>query len=460
MSAYFDPNTGRIAAGSLAKSTQINDLIDKVGVGFDKLTTPTQIQTDTSTYGIDTGAVNAYAVALPKTQTTYIDGMQVVFKPVNSNTGASTIDVDGIGPKGIKRPDGTDIIDGDLLNTQVIALRYDGVNFVLASPASSFAAVAADASAAASSAAAALASENAAASSASAAASSAAAALASENAAASSAAAALASENAAASSAAAAATVVQDAKASQAEVNTGTETDKWVSPATLAGNATSNNTADRIVKRDSSGDFAARHITAVKVVSDIAADNGTVILNAGTNGLDAEFTGKVVSGYNGVPSGAIMPFAMSTVPSAWLECDGSVLNAVTNPEYTTLYTAIGNTYGGTDNTDFVIPDLRGQFIRGWDHGAGVDPNAASRTDRGDGTTGDNVGTKQDDKFALHDHPATGALYLYDTPGGTNPVTVAGPVASGSAGGSATVTASEGGDENRPVNTNVMFCIKI
>ena len=53
-----------------------------------------------------------------------------------------------------------------------------------------------------------------------------------------------------------------------------------------------------------------------------------------------------------------------------------------------------------------VPDLRGQFIRGWDHTAATDPGAASRTDRGDGTTGDYVGTKQAGDVIDHDHAGT------------------------------------------------------
>lgn len=55
---------------------------------------------------------------------------------------------------------------------------------------------------------------------------------------------------------------------------------------------------------------------------------------------------------------------------------------------------------------FGLPDLRGFFLRGQDHGAGVDPDAGTRFDRGDGTTGDNVGTKQGDEFKEHTHVPT------------------------------------------------------
>jgi hypothetical protein len=68
--------------------------------------------------------------------------------------------------------------------------------------------------------------------------------------------------------------------------------------------------------------------------------------------------------------GSIVPFAMETLPSEFLECDGS---AVSRTTYKTLFGKIGTTYGvGDGSTTFNLPDLRGEFIRGWDNGRGVD----------------------------------------------------------------------------------------
>jgi|GEM_PF-2600241 len=68
-----------------------------------------------------------------------------------------------------------------------------------------------------------------------------------------------------------------------------------------------------------------------------------------------------------------------------------------------LGAALGDTYGGDGTTTFAVPDLRGYFLRGHDDGAGNDPDAVSRTDRGDGTTGDEVGTKQTSDVLSHEH---------------------------------------------------------
>ncbi len=102
-----------------------------------------------------------------------------------------------------------------------------------------------------------------------------------------------------------------------------------------------------------------------------------------------------------VPTGAIFSFPKSTPPTGYLECDGSAINRTV---YADLFALIGVTYGAGDGTTtFNLPDYRGQFLRGFDNAAGVDPNAAARLDRGDGTTGDAVGTKQNNGTASHNH---------------------------------------------------------
>jgi microcystin-dependent protein len=99
------------------------------------------------------------------------------------------------------------------------------------------------------------------------------------------------------------------------------------------------------------------------------------------------------------PSGIIVAWSTGTAPSGWLECDGSAVDRTT---YAALFSVISDDYGAGDgSTTFNLPDLRGEFIRGYDNGATNDPDAASRTDRGDGTTGDAVGTKQ--LWAVEDH---------------------------------------------------------
>jgi microcystin-dependent protein len=73
-------------------------------------------------------------------------------------------------------------------------------------------------------------------------------------------------------------------------------------------------------------------------------------------------------------------------------CDGT---SYLRTAYPALFTAIGTAYGTVDGTHFNVPDLRGQFLRGRDGGAGVDPDRTTRTAlKTGGATGDNVGSAQ------------------------------------------------------------------
>jgi phage-related tail fiber protein len=73
---------------------------------------------------------------------------------------------------------------------------------------------------------------------------------------------------------------------------------------------------------------------------------------------------------NAVPSGAVVYLARSTAPSGWLKANGA---AVSRTTYSKLFAAIGTTWGaGNGSTTFNVPDLRGEFMRGWDDGRGVD----------------------------------------------------------------------------------------
>ena len=75
---------------------------------------------------------------------------------------------------------------------------------------------------------------------------------------------------------------------------------------------------------------------------------------------------------SGTPVGAIAYYPVATLPFGWLMCDGSL---VSTTQYAKLFSIIGYTYGGSGSV-FRLPDLRGEFIRGWDAGRGVDKNRA------------------------------------------------------------------------------------
>lgn len=121
---------------------------------------------------------------------------------------------------------------------------------------------------------------------------------------------------------------------------------------------------------------------------------------------------------------------------------GSVLDA----DYPDILTAWGGKiYGNADATHFYLPPLCGYFPRFWDGGAGVDPDAATRLDRGDATTGDAVGTTQGDQNKLHTHDS----YSYQQTGLTPYYAKSDLCSNGIA--SAVETTSSGGAEARSKN---------
>ncbi|MFQ2659330.1 phage tail protein [Aeromonas caviae] len=74
------------------------------------------------------------------------------------------------------------------------------------------------------------------------------------------------------------------------------------------------------------------------------------------------------------PPGLVAHFARNTAPTGWLKANGA---AVSRVAYADLFAAIGTTFGAGDGFNtFNLPDLRAEFIRGWDDGRGVDSGRA------------------------------------------------------------------------------------
>lgn len=79
-----------------------------------------------------------------------------------------------------------------------------------------------------------------------------------------------------------------------------------------------------------------------------------------------------------LPVGVPVPWPSATPPTGWLKCNGAPFSAEEYPELAKVYP--------TNE----LPDLRGEFIRGWDDGRGVD---AERS----------ILTAQEDMIKSHEH---------------------------------------------------------
>lgn len=95
--------------------------------------------------------------------------------------------------------------------------------------------------------------------------------------------------------------------------------------------------------------------------------------------LDARIVGGLAQ------VGDMKMVADEVVPAGWLECNGA---AVSRTTYAALFAKIGTAWGTGDGaTTFHLPDFRGHVPRGWDNGAGRDPNTATLTVTGAANNG-------------------------------------------------------------------------
>lgn len=141
------------------------------------------------------------------------------------------------------------------------------------------------------------------------------------------------------------------------------------------------------------------------------------------------------------PPGAVVHFAMSTAPTGWLKANGATASRTT---YSQLFTKIGTTFGAGDgSTTFVLPDLRGEFIRGFDDAKGTDPGRV-------------FGSVQTDEFESHFHLQSGYSSSTGGSGTTGSVLTTNPngVANATNG-----TGLTGSTETRPRNIALLACIK-
>lgn len=88
------------------------------------------IQQEKYVYAADTGAVNALAVSLSPAPT-IVAGSLVVVKVANTNTGASTIAVNGGTATAITKEGSTALSGGEMKAGQIIFLAYDGTEYQL-----------------------------------------------------------------------------------------------------------------------------------------------------------------------------------------------------------------------------------------------------------------------------------------------------------------------------------------
>jgi microcystin-dependent protein len=164
--------------------------------------------------------------------------------------------------------------------------------------------------------------------------------------------------------------------------------------------------------------------------------NAKGIITAATTGTFSTF-----------PVGTVMSFAMTSAPSGWLETNGA---AVSRATYADLFTSTSTTFGtGNGSTTFNLPDLRGEFVRGWDNARGID-------------SGRVFGATQTDAMQGHKHTFT--ALVSNLGGATGNYSPGSPTANFA--GTTSSPSDDGvngtprtASETRPRNVALFYCIK-
>lgn len=148
------------------------------------------------------------------------------------------------------------------------------------------------------------------------------------------------------------------------------------------------------------------------------------------------------------PIGTIIAFYGSVAPYGYLPCSGQTVSSSTFPSLVTFL-------GGT--TSATLPDLRGEFLRGWDNGRGIDLGRAVRTAQSatiiTGQAAAATHTVSAANTGTDFGPLWGTEPVSSVPAGMDIVSV------GPTGGSITTPIVGNLGYTRPRNISVLYCIK-
>ena len=133
INATLEKSGSNAATGNLdIGSNRITLVAD--GTAKTDAATVNQLQSNAPAFqATDTGTANAYVIALSPAITAYAAGQAITFKAANASTTASTLNVNTLGTKALKKKNDQDIASGDIEASQIITAVYDGTSFQVTS---------------------------------------------------------------------------------------------------------------------------------------------------------------------------------------------------------------------------------------------------------------------------------------------------------------------------------------
>ncbi len=177
-----------------------------------------------------------------------------------------------------------------------------------------------------------------------------------------------------------------------------------------------------------------------------------------------------------IPTGSVHMFPMESVVPGFIKCNGATISRTT---YAALFAVIGITYGSGDgSTTFEVPEYRGEFMRAWDDGRGVDSGRSIASAQAEDTKPHNH-TASSNSTGAHSHSVkwqsrndsgtsitSGGDWevkgtTYDDAHVWSNRSSSYTYIANNSDHSHTITVDNSGTtETRPRNTAIMYCIKI
>ena len=143
-------------------------------------------------------------------------------------------------------------------------------------------------------------------------------------------------------------------------------------------------------------DTSNSNFVAIQAPSNVASDITLTLPSSDGNAndvLQSDGSGNLSFAAlpQAVPTGSVHLMATTTAPSGYLKCNGAAVSRTTE---SALFAIIGTTWGeGDGSTTFNLPDLRGEFVRGWADNGSVD-------------SGRSFASSQSDQNKQHNHGVT------------------------------------------------------
>tara|TARA_B100001093_G_scaffold482901_1_gene514945 strand:+ start:26 stop:607 length:582 start_codon:yes stop_codon:yes gene_type:complete len=163
-----------------------------------------------------------------------------------------------------------------------------------------------------------------------------------------------------------------------------------------------------------------------------------------------DYSGASLTGIEGIPTATIVPWSSTSIPSGFLECNGS---AVSRSTYAALFAIVGTTYGAGDGSStFALPDLADKCCVSKSNNKGLASTGGVETVTTTGNVGGSTAnaTLSTSQLSSHSHPdaqgpGPGAHY--------NGPSAAWNLQAGSAGNGNSGSAGSGGGHSHNMSAN-------